>query len=509
MPQLYGKLEEECGEFGRVTLHTGSHRKVKDSCIQIDGDNEEIDNMKENRIRIKQRPYYLLERAINGNRKEEYNSRSKTEEDKLTGTYEERLKKYNDIRNRIMNGTRKDRNIKRLVDTRNRFKKKRQDFLKIRESVRVCSAIGKSMAKDPRVFVEISLGKMKVSGLLDTGASVNLLGKNCEEFISELGCEIYPLVSDIKTAGGEKYEIIGKIKVPVEFNGRKEDVEFYLCPQLVQSAYLGVDFWTKFELAPNIFFTEEIAMEKLVSEYPITMNDMDNHILSKEQRKKLEKVKGEFRTYEKHGLGRTKLEEHKIELLENTSPIKERYYPVSPAVQGLMYDEIDNMLKLGVIEESNSPWSNRSTLVRKPGKNRECLDARKLNEKTIKDAYPNQNIEGILSRLDETHYISSVDLKHAFWQIPLEKKSKTYTAFTIPGRPLYQYVVMPFGLCNAAQSLCRLMDKVIPEKLKANVFVYLDDLLIISADFDNHLKLLSQVAGCLNKANLTIGLTKS
>lgn len=73
------------------------------------------------------------------------------------------------------------------------------------------------------------------------------------------------------------------------------------------------------------------------------------------------------------------------------------------------------MLKLGVIEESESPWSSRSTLVRKPGKNRLCLDARKLNERTVKDAYPIQNIEGIISRLDETHYISSVDLKYAFW----------------------------------------------------------------------------------------------
>lgn len=102
-----------------------------------------------------------------------------------------------------------------------------------------------------------------------------------------------------------------------------------------------------------------------------------------------------------------------------------------------------------------------------------------------------------------------MDLKFAFWQIPLEEKSRSYTAFTIPGRPLYQYVVMPFGLCNAAQRLCRLMDRVIPEELKSNVFVYLDDLLIISANFEEHLKLLTKVAECLGKANLTIGLNKS
>lgn len=99
-------------------------------------------------------------------------------------------------------------------------------------------------------------------------------------------------------------------------------------------------------------------------------------------------------------------------------------------------------------------------------------------------------------------------MKFAFRQIELEEKSRAYTAFTIPGRPLYQYVVMPFGLCNAAQRLCRLMDRVIPEELKSNIFVYLDDLLIISSDFNSHLILLEKVANYLRKANLTIGLNK-
>ncbi|KAL7726194.1 hypothetical protein ACLKA6_001599 [Drosophila palustris] len=111
----------------------------------------------------------------------------------------------------------------------------------------------------------------------------------------------------------------------------------------------------------------------------------------------------------------------------------------------------------------------------------------------MKDAYPLPCIEGILSRIEETHFISSVDLKFAFWQIELEEKSRAYTAFTVPGRPLYQFRHMPFGLCNAAQQLCRLMDKVIPTTLRSNVFVYLDDLLIISADFPTHMKYLRSV----------------
>lgn len=66
-------------------------------------------------------------------------------------------------------------------------------------------------------------------------------------------------------------------------------------------------------------------------------------------------------------------------------------------------------------------------------------------------------IDGILSRLNETRYKSSLDLKDAFWQIELHPSSREITAFTVPGRPLYHFFRMPFGLCNAAQSMCRLI----------------------------------------------------
>jgi len=123
-----------------------------------------------------------------------------------------------------------------------------------------------------------------------------------------------------------------------------------------------------------------------------------------------------------------------------------------------------------------------------------------LNALAIKDAYPLPSIEGILSRIDQTHYISSVDLKLEFWQIELDDISKEYTAFTVPGRPLYQFRMMPFGLCNAAQRLVRLMDRVIPAEFRSNVFVYMDDLLVLAPDFRSHLKYLRRVVHSLKKS---------
>lgn len=193
------------------------------------------------------------------------------------------------------------------------------------------------------------------------------------------------------------------------------------------------------------------------------------------------------------------------------TPIKQRYYSVSPKVQSDLYSEIDRMISLGVIEEcSGGEWNSPVTLVRKAnGKVRLCLDARRVNEVTVKDVYPLPHIEGLISRLDKTKYISTIDLKDAFWQIPLDERSRDKTAFTVPGRPLYQFTVMPFGLCNAPQRMCRLMDKVIPYHLHDRIFVYLDDLLITSATIEEHFSLLKEVARLIDLAGLTINVEKS
>lgn len=174
-----------------------------------------------------------------------------------------------------------------------------------------------------------------------------------------------------------------------------------------------------------------------------------------------------------------------------------------------MYQELDRILNEGVIEASQSLWSSPVSLVVKPGKVRLCLDARRINDWTKKDAYPLANIDGIFSRLPKANLITKLDLKDASWQIPLSDKAKAITAFTVPGRPLYQFTVMPFGLCNAPQTICRLVDQLIPPDLKTCVFGYLDDVCIVSEDFDKHLTVLMRLAAEFRRANLTLNVSKS
>ncbi|KAH8285505.1 hypothetical protein KR054_010176, partial [Drosophila jambulina] len=271
-----------------------------------------------------------------------------------------------------------------------------------------------------------------VSGLLDTGASVNVLGKGSRELLEDIGVEMEKYLSIEKTAAGEDRSIIGRVHVPVRFKGVEKRLTFYVCPYLEQAMYLGIDFWRRFALAPSILgeVTASNPEAKIAEIWDATNPWLDGKAakesvieewdLEEKEKEQLELAKAEFLAFEDVGLGKTTVEMHRIHLVEGAEPFKDRHYPQSPAMQEIVWAEVDKMLELGVIEVSESPWSNRTTVVRRPDKNRFCLDARKLNQLTVKDAYPLPSIEGILSRIEQTHFISSVDLKFAFWQVELD-----------------------------------------------------------------------------------------
>lgn len=357
---------------------------------------------------------------------------------------------------------------------------------------------------DIRPYADVQLFGETLVGLLDTGASVSCLGAQAAGNFLDSPRDFRKIKSIIRTADGKSQDVVGVVETGITFRGKTRPIRLYIVPNLSQNLYLGIDFWRLFDLLPS----------GLVSELNSNINtcsvseSTEQRPLTAGQRQQLQCVVNSFPSFAKEGLGRTCVLSHVVDV-GTAKPIKQRHFPVSPAMEKLIYAELDRMLEMDVIEESDSAWSSPIVLVRKPGKVRLCLDSRKLNSVTVRDAYPLPNIDGILSRLPRAEYITSLDLKDAFWQIPLDKSSKDKTAFTVPGRPLYHYKVMPFGLCNAPQTMSRLMDKVVPVSLKAEVFVYLDDLLIVSDSFERHLLVLRELARQMRIAGLTINVEKS
>lgn len=187
-----------------------------------------------------------------------------------------------------------------------------------------------------------------------------------------------------------------------------------------------------------------------------------------------------------------------------------KYYPISKFLLDDLNKEVDRMIAMDVIEEAVCcPWNSPVVAVKKKnGSMRLCLDARKLNSIIIQEAYPIPHIASIMNNLSGSRFLSSIDLEAAFWQIPLEASSKQKTAFTIPQRGHYQFKVVPFSLSTASQALSRVMNHIFID-LESKIFVYLDDLVIVTDSFQEHLTLLKEVARRLTAAGLTINAEKT
>lgn len=116
---------------------------------------------------------------------------------------------------------------------------------------------------------------------------------------------------------------------------------------------------------------------------------------------------------------------------------------------------------------------------KKSGGLRFCVDYRQLNKVTIPDAYPISYVSATLDKLRDAKFLSTLDMKSAYWQIPVAPESRRpLTAFTIPNRGLFQFKRMPFGLTNAPAVWQRFIDRVIGIDLERHVFVYLEDVII-------------------------------
>ena len=192
----------------------------------------------------------------------------------------------------------------------------------------------------------------------------------------------------------------------------------------------------------------------------------------------------------------------------DSQPIAQRPYVMGFNQKQITDEHTQKMLEQEVIEPSRSPWASPVVLAPKPnGGVRFCIDFRKLNAVTKKDVYPLPRMTDLLDAMQGAQFFSTLDLLSGYWQIPLSERAKEKTAF-ITSTGLYQWKVMPFGLCNAPASFQRMMD-VILAGLKWNCsLVYLDDVIVFSKTFHEHLRDLQKVFDRLHESDLILSPSK-
>ena len=203
---------------------------------------------------------------------------------------------------------------------------------------------------------------------------------------------------------------------------------------------------------------------------------------------------------------RTNIIYHDVDV-GDAKPIKQHPYRLNPSKAKYLHEEVKYLLDNDLIEPSKSNWSSPCILVPKPdGSYRMCTDYRKVNNVTKTDTFPIPRIDDCIDRVGKAKYVTKFDLLKGFWQVPLTDRAREISAFVTPDG-LFQYKVMPFGMKNSPASFQRMINEITSGLDGCEA--YIDDVILCSDTWEEHIKLMRKFFERLSKALLTVNLNKS
>lgn len=208
-------------------------------------------------------------------------------------------------------------------------------------------------------------------------------------------------------------------------------------------------------------------------------------------------------------LGHTHLYQHRIET-GDAVPVRKRFYRQSPQVNEEMTRQLNEMLEQEIIEESNSEWQSPVVMVKKKsGELRFCVDYRELNKRTKPFFFPLPRLEDVFDSLGSSRaqIFSTLDLLSGYWQVGMDPETAHKAAFVTP-TGVYQWKRLPFGLANSPSSFMNLLTHVLKGLTYKIALVYVDDILVYSGSFREHLQHLQLVFDRLISAGLTLKISK-
>lgn len=343
---------------------------------------------------------------------------------------------------------------------------------------------------------------------MDTGSVCSFINQEAADELVATGGKLHHENWVVSLADGSEIKLNYSIHGSVTAHDDRVELSFLVMPNLSHPILLGMDFINKSNTKIKVNNHDLLRNKNSAVIEVCAMDSPGLKSMEVDQEETLVKFIEQQMALFSEVTGCTPLLRHEI-ILEDKTPLKQRYQQRNPAVQKRIIEEVRKMLKEKVIEPSKSAWSSPIVLVKKKdGSWRFCVDFRRLNKATKKDAYPLPRISSILDQLKGAKYLSTIDLKNGYWQVALTENSKHLTAFTVPGMGLFEFKVMPFGLHSAPATFQRLIDLVIPPELAPKVFAYLDDIVVTSSTFEEHLRLLEEIFIRLRKAKLKPNLEK-
>ncbi|GBM06797.1 Retrovirus-related Pol polyprotein from transposon 297 [Araneus ventricosus] len=323
----------------------------------------------------------------------------------------------------------------------------------------------------------------------------------------------------LKTATGEKTEIRGKLDASIECGSRKFPHRIYVA-DVTDPCILGLDFLKKFNFTVDLEKNEIRTGGEEIPLFSASVQHLKSCSVMAKKRtiiparsecliQGVPEVPEQFRVLNLNNKPKILEEGSVIATCEPVVDIVVR--PQEFSGEQYLPSSLDNLEILDEGQrtaESSGPWASPIVLVKKKdGSTRFCVDYRKLNEITKKDSYPLPRIDDTLDALNGSQWFTTLDLKRGYCQVEIQPEDREKTAFTT-GQGLWQFKVMPFGLCNTPATFERLMETVLRGLSSEACLVYLDDIIIVGRTFEEHLNNLRKVFQRLQKANLKLNPKK-
>lgn len=230
-----------------------------------------------------------------------------------------------------------------------------------------------------------------------------------------------------------------------------------------------------------------------------------NPELDAEQERSLKDKVREYKHIFTEKPGLTNLVEHRIPLTSSI-PVRSKPYAIPYSCRESLKKEVQEMLDMGIIERSNTPYASPVVVVRKrDGSNRVCIDYRKLNLSSIFDPEPTATADDIFAKVSKAKYLSTIDLSKGYWQIPVDEEDVLKTGFVTPDGT-YVFRRTPFGMVNSGATFNRMMRKLLDGL--SNVSNYIDDICVYTETWEEHIKVLGKVFQRISGANLHVRPSK-
>ncbi|MGL5706859.1 MAG: reverse transcriptase domain-containing protein [Aeromonas sp.] len=346
--------------------------------------------------------------------------------------------------------------------------------------------------KLPTITLEIE-GK-KIEALIDTGSEANFIRN-----LRALSNRITKCNSKVKAANNSRIHILGKITgVNTRIQNENFAIDFIVTDHIGKQCILGMPFILDYIKSFSIENGEPKVIWNTKSIYALLAPLPKGEILKRFPN---------IFINEPHMLAGINIGEHIISTY-NADPIKAPIYRLGTKTEELIEEEVAKLLKAKIIRKSTSPWrAPVVATIKKNGDLRMCIDYRKLNSVTIKDAYPMPNIDEIFDSLYGATIFSTLDCYSGYYQVKIRESDIPKTAFSCRSGS-YEFMKMPFGLVNGPATFQRCIDEILREEKWKFVSVYLDDVIIYSKTVEEHQEHVTKILEKLEMSNIKLNRDK-